>query len=167
MVAHWLVKQEPTAYSFADLERDRETEWDGVHNALALRHLREMRPGDLALFYHSGDERAGVGILKVVRGPQPDPNDHRGSWTVRVRPQRRLRRPVSLAEIREDPAFAGFDLLRNSRLSVMLVSEAHWARLLAHEAADSVPRTGATGGRRGPAKASGSPPRGRGAGRTR
>lgn len=130
MVAHWLVKQEASTYSWGDLERDGETEWDGVHNALALQHLRKMEVGDLALFYHSGEERACVGILRIVRGPERDPRDPRVSWTVRVRPVRALRRPVSLAELRADRTFEGLELLRNSRLSVMPVSALHWAWLL-------------------------------------
>ncbi|HKN06496.1 MAG TPA: EVE domain-containing protein [Thermoplasmata archaeon] len=167
MVGHWLVKQEPSAYSWKNLENDRETEWNGVHSALALRHLREMRVGDFAVFYHSGDERACVGILRVVRGPKPDPDDERGSWTVRVRPVRKLRRPVPLAEIRDDPKFAGFDLLRNSRLSVMPVSEGHWASLLAHENRDVGAPPDPTEARSGRGKASASPPRGSGAKRRR
>ena len=164
MVAHWLVKQEPSTYSWVNLEVDGETEWDGVHNALALRHLRTMAPGDLALFYHSGSERACVGILRVVRGPRPDPNDPRGSWTVRVRPVRPLQRPVTLAEIRNDSRFAGFDLLRISRLSVMPVSDNHWALLLLHER-KSAPSVGGTamGARSGRGKTSGTPPRERAA----
>ncbi|HXQ79580.1 MAG: EVE domain-containing protein [Thermoplasmata archaeon] len=167
MVAFWLVKQEPSAYSWSHLENEGETEWNGVHNALALRHLRAMHVGDLALFYHSGDERACVGILRVVRGPKPDPADERGSWTVRVRPVRKLRRPVTLAEIRVDPRFAGLDLLRISRLSVMPVSERHWSNLLAHERRTDAGRRVPTESRRGRVKASASPRRGSGASRTR
>jgi predicted RNA-binding protein with PUA-like domain len=163
VVAYWLVKQEPTAYSWNHLEEEGETEWNGVHNALALRHLRGMRVGDLALFYHSGDERACVGILRVVRGPTPDPDDTRGSWTVRVRPVRKLRRPVPLAEIRDDPRFAGFDLLRISRLSVMPVSKVHWRALLAHESAAALRGRAPTEAPSGRRRASGSPPRGTGA----
>lgn len=162
MVAHWLVKQEPTSYSWSEFAKEGETEWDGVHNPLALRHLRAMAPGDLALFYHSGDERACVGILRIVRGPRPDPNDTRGSWSVTVRPVRPLRRPVTLAEIRNDPGFAGIDLLRISRLSVMPVSGNHWTRVLAHEDASPTPaREAATGGRNGRGKATASRPRAR------
>jgi predicted RNA-binding protein with PUA-like domain len=129
-MAHWLVKQEPTSYSWTRLVRDRRTRWDGVHNALALQHLRRMVVGDEALFYHSGEERACVGILRVASDPRPDPADARGSWYVEVVPVRALARPVSLAEIRADPAFAGIELLRNSRLSVMPLPEAAWTRLL-------------------------------------
>jgi predicted RNA-binding protein with PUA-like domain len=167
VVGYWLVKQEPSAYSWSDLERDGETEWDGVHNALALRHLREMRVGDLALLYHSGDERACVGILRIVREPKPDPHDDRGSWTVRVRPVRRLKRPVTLAEIRTDPTFVGFDLLRISRLSVMPVRKDRWKGVLA--LADGSRDAGAksTAARGGRATASESPQRGPGARRKR
>jgi len=110
-MARWLVKQEPSTYSYDRLEKDRSTEWDGVHNALALRHLRGMARGDEAFFYHSGDERAAVGILRVAGAPHPDPKDDRGSWSVRVEPVRRLARPVTLAELREVPGLAGLALL--------------------------------------------------------
>lgn len=129
-MARWLVKQEPTSYSYDRLEKDRSTEWDGVHNALALRHLRAMRPGDEALFYHSGEERAAVGILRIIGEPHPDISDPRGSWSVRVAPVRRLARPVTLAELRTTPGLDGLALLRISRLSVMPVSDAHWAIIL-------------------------------------
>ena len=167
MAAFWLVKQEPTTYSWSDLERDGETEWDGVHNALALRHLRGMAVGDLALFYHSGSERACVGILRIVRGPRPDPTDHRGSWTVRVRPVRRLARPISLTELRADPAFAQFDLVRISRLSVMPVSADRWKRLMERETAPSSEPPRLREGSPGRVRATGRRRPGSGARRTR
>lgn len=139
-MAHWLVKQEPTAYSFGRLVREGRTRWDGVHNPLALRHLRAMRPGDEALFYHSGDERACVGILRVTSKPHPDPEDPRGSWYVDVTAVRPLARPVPLSEIRGDPAFEGFALLRISRLSVMPVPDPLWTRLLARSEVSAAPR---------------------------
>jgi predicted RNA-binding protein with PUA-like domain len=163
-MGRWLVKQEPTSYSFADLSRDGRTRWDGVHNAQALLHIRAMRPGDEALFYHSGDERACVGILRVDSGPRPDPNDTRGSWFVEVVPVRALRRPVSLPEIRADPAFRGFTLLKISRLSVMPVPDAMWERLL-RLSERPAPAT-ATGRPKGRARAVARPPR-RGAARRR
>lgn len=153
MTRYWLVKQEPTSYNWTKFEREGETEWDGVHNALALRYVREMAVGDLAIFYHSGDERSCVGVLRVVRGPRADPNDPRGSWSVKVRPVRPLRRPVSIAEIRSDPGFSGFELLRFSRLSVMPVSSEHWKRIL--RLSDEDPGSDnrvVTAGRRGPAR---------------
>ena len=128
-MARWLAKQEPSSYSFRSLVRDRTTEWDGVHNALALRHLRAMRRGDEVFFYESGEVRSIVGVMKVDGAPHPDPRDARGSWSVKVRCVRALARPVRLAEIKADPAFAGFDLLRISRLSVLPVPDAMWERI--------------------------------------
>jgi predicted RNA-binding protein with PUA-like domain len=129
-MAYWLVKEEPTHYSFADLERDGATEWDGVHHPLALRHLKAMRLGDEVLVYHTGTERAIRGIAQVTGAPHPDPSDDRGSWSVPIRPLRPLRRAVTLAELKGDRSFAGFDLLRLGRLTVMPVPRPLWARLL-------------------------------------
>ncbi len=129
-MAYWLVKQEPSSYWYSDLERDGRTRWDGVHNAAALLHLRAMRSGDQALFYHSGEERACVGVLRVASDPHPDTDDPRRSWWVEVTPDRRLPRPVLLGEIRADPAFSGFDLLRISRLSVLPVPAPMWERIV-------------------------------------
>jgi predicted RNA-binding protein with PUA-like domain len=130
-MAYWLAKSEPGAYSYADLERDGETEWNGVHNAAALQYLKRMRPGDEVMFYHSGEQRAAVGVARISSAPHPDANDDRGSWSVRVRPTRALGRPVTLAEMRTDPAFAEFLLIRISRLSVMPVPAPMWKRILA------------------------------------
>ncbi|MGA8543175.1 MAG: EVE domain-containing protein [Thermoplasmata archaeon] len=138
-MAYWLAKSEPGVYSYADLERDGRTEWSGIHNAAALLYLRKMRPGDRMLLYHSGDERAAVGIARVASAPHPDAADDRGSWSVEVRPVRPLARPVTLSELRADPAFADFLLLRISRLSVMPVAPALWTRILARSAAGSSP----------------------------
>jgi predicted RNA-binding protein with PUA-like domain len=132
-VKRWLIKEEPDHYSYSDLERDGRTEWNGVHNALALRHLREMAVGDEAFFYHTGEERAAVGVARVTRTARPDDSDGRPSWSVEVAPVRRLRRAVPLGELRTDPDLVGFDLLRIGRLSVVPVSDAHWAVLLGHE----------------------------------
>ena len=126
----WLIKEEPTHYAFADLVRDGETSWSGIHNALALRHLRSMRPGDEGLYYHTGGEKAIVGRFSVASPPVPDPADDRGSWTVRVRAGAPLERPVHLKMLRGDARFSGFDLVRNSRLSVMPVPAAVWTAIL-------------------------------------
>ncbi len=139
-MAFWILKEEPTVYSYHDLERDGATRWTGVHNALALRHLRAMRPKDRALYYHTGAERSCVGIVEVTSEPQPDPDDDRGSYRVDVRPVRALRRPIPLSEVRLDPALAGIALVRLPRLSVLPLSEDQWVRLLAHE--DATPRPG-------------------------
>lgn len=154
-MAYWLVKQEPSGYSYSDLVREGRTRWDGVHNALALRHLRSMRPGDQALFYHSGAERACVGIVRVASAPRPDPEDARGSWFVEVTPVRALARSVPLAVVRADPVFAGFVLLRMSRLSVMPVPERMWRRLVELSGAPGplAPRAAGRGRARGRARA--------------
>jgi predicted RNA-binding protein with PUA-like domain len=136
-MARWLVKEEPTHYAYADLTRDGKAEWNGVHNALALRHLKAMRPGDELLYYHTGDERAVVGIAKVGGTPRPDPDDDRGSWTVLVRPVRPLANPVSLATLKADPSLATFDLVRIGRLSVMPVGEQQWTRILSYESGEA------------------------------
>ncbi len=126
----WLVKTEPGEYSFADLERDGTAEWDGVTNALAQRHLRAMRSGDLCVVYHSGRERAAVGLARVAKDPYPDPTDPGGKrvW-VDLRAERLLARPVSLAELKADPIFAASPLVRMSRLSVMPLEPAQLARI--------------------------------------
>jgi predicted RNA-binding protein with PUA-like domain len=133
-MAYWLAKSEPSVYSFSDLERERRTEWSGVHNATALIHLKRMRPGDELIVYHSGDERAAVGLARVTGAPHPDPTDDRGSWSVEIEAVRALPRPVPLAELRTDPALAELLLFKISRLSVMPVAPGHWKRIVARSA---------------------------------
>lgn len=131
MAQRWLFKTEPGAYSFAQLERDRRAAWDGVKNALALRHLASIQPGDDVLVYHTGNEKAAVGAARVVRGPYPDPKAKDARLVVvDVVPVRPLPRPVGLAEMRANKTLAGFELLRLPRLSVMPVSLAHWTEIL-------------------------------------
>jgi predicted RNA-binding protein with PUA-like domain len=134
----WLLKTEPDCYTWDDLVRDGRTVWDGVANNVALKHLREMQPGDEALIYHTGDERRAIGRAEVISAPYPDPqqNDPR-IVVVDVRPLTPLPHPVTLADIKADPAFADFALVRQSRLSVVPVTEAQWRRLLAMAGADS------------------------------
>ncbi|HUI07763.1 MAG TPA: EVE domain-containing protein [Verrucomicrobiae bacterium] len=130
MPSYWLLKTEPSTYSYMDLERAGKATWDGVTNALALRHLRAMKNGDLAFIYHTGDEKRIVGIAAVASDPYPDPReDDPKLVVVDLRPRERLNRSVSLAEIKMRREFADFDLVRMSRLSVMSVSEARWRRL--------------------------------------
>jgi predicted RNA-binding protein with PUA-like domain len=126
-MAYWLFKEEPTHYSFEDLERDGRTVWDGVRNNLALKHLREVEKGDRVFLYHTGKEKAVVGVMEVVKGAYPDAEagDARLA-VVDVKPVRRLARPVPLAEIKADERFADFALVRISRLSVMPVTAAQW-----------------------------------------
>ena len=128
-MAHWLMKSEPESYSWDDLLRDRATEWDGVRNNAARLHLKAMRPGDEAFFYHSMSDKAVVGIMRVTRGAQPDPKDP--DWvSVRVEPVRPLARPVTLAEIKAEPRLAKMELIRQSRLSVAPVREEEWTKIL-------------------------------------
>jgi predicted RNA-binding protein with PUA-like domain len=128
-VAHWLMKSEPESYGWADLVRDGGTEWDGVRNNAARLHLKAMKPGDEAFFYHSMSDRAVVGIMRVARGAQPDPKD--GDWvSVRVEPVKPLPRPVTLAEIKAEPRLAQMELIRQSRLSVAPVRDEEWAKIL-------------------------------------
>jgi len=127
----WLFKTEPSAYSFARLEADRRTVWDGVRNALALRHLAAVATGDEVLVYHTGDEKAAVGIARVARGAYPDPKQKEAKLVVvDLEAERALQRPVTLAEMRGNAKLAGFDLLRLPRLSVMPVSAAQWTEIL-------------------------------------
>ena len=130
-MSYWLLKTEPEHYSYADLERDGATIWDGVSNNAALIHIRAMRPGDLTLIYHTGDERQAVGLAEVTSAPYPDPKESDPKLVVvDVRPLRRLPRPVTLAAVKADPALADFALVRQGRLSVVPVSVAQWEQLL-------------------------------------
>ena len=132
MAAKWLLKSDPETYSYADLDRDHRTVWDGVSNNLALKHIRSMHKGDAALVYHTGDEKAVVGLAKIVSDPYPDPKHKDGRLVVMdIAAEKRLARPVSLEEIRKDPAFKDFALVRIPRLSVMPVTDAQWDALLA------------------------------------
>jgi predicted RNA-binding protein with PUA-like domain len=130
MPASWLLKTEPSTYSWSDLVRDGRTVWDGVTNAAALIHLRAMQTGDEALIYHSGEERAIVGIARITRGGHPDPrlDDPRRS-VVALEPVRALKTPVPLAVIKAEKKLAALALVRISRLSCMPVSAEHRAVL--------------------------------------
>ncbi len=131
MPNHWLLKTEPSTYSFADLERDGGAVWDGVSNALALKHLRSMKRGDLAFVYHTGDEKQIVGIAGVTRDPYPDPKEKDPRLVVvDLEPRERLPRPVTLAEVKAGVEFRDFELVRMGRLSVMPVSQSRWKKLL-------------------------------------
>ena len=132
MSSHWLVKSEPETYSFAHLERDGGTVWDGVRNNAAALHLKAMKAGDEVLFYHSGEGKAVVGVARVTREAFPDASDPAGRFVaVELAPVRSLARPVSLAQMKAEPALAGMVMLRQSRLSVSPVSHAEWAAILA------------------------------------
>jgi len=127
---NWLMKEEPTHYSFDDLVRDRKTSWTGVKNPLAQKHLRSIQKGDRIFFYHTGDEKAVVGIAKAAGAAYPDPADKTGKLhAVDVVPVKKLASPVTLAAVKADKYFAAFPLVRMARLSVMPVSDDEWARI--------------------------------------
>src|SRR5262245_4029739 len=130
-MANWLLKTEPSLYSWDDLARDKKTSWDGITNAAALIHLRAMKKGDLALIYHTGDERSAVGIAEITKSAYPDPKqDNPKLVAVDLKPKSKLANPVTLDQIKADKAFAGWDLLRISRLSVVPVPQKMWEHLL-------------------------------------
>jgi predicted RNA-binding protein with PUA-like domain len=130
-MSHWLFKTEPSEYSWDDLQRDGRAVWDGITNPLALRHLRSARTGDSVILYHTGSERQLVGLAEIVAAPYADPRakDPR-RVVVDIVPVGPLASRVTLAQIKADPAFAGWELLRMGRLSVVPVPPELWKRLL-------------------------------------
>lgn len=139
MPAHWLLKTEPSAYSFDQLEGDGRATWDGVRNNLALMHLRAMKPGDQALIYHSGATKAVIGVARIASAAYPDPaHSDPKLAVVDITPLRRLKRPVTLPEIRAEPALAELPLIKFTRLSVMPLSTEQWKKILAMAEAEAV-----------------------------
>jgi predicted RNA-binding protein with PUA-like domain len=127
-MAHWLMKSEPESYGWDDLVRDGGTEWDGVRNNAARLHLKAMKTGDEAFFYHSMSDKAVVGIMRITREVQPDPKD--ADWvSVRVEPVQPIA-PVTLARIKAEPKLAKMELIRQSRLSVAPVRDDEWKVVL-------------------------------------
>ena len=127
---NWLFKEEPSNYSFDELLKEKSTVWSGVKNPLAQKHLHAVRKGDRIFYYHTGSEKSVVGIAKALGDAYSDPKDVSGKQAVvDVGPVKKLARPVTLAEIKADSAFATFPLVRISRLSVMPVSDAEWERI--------------------------------------
>jgi len=132
----FLVKEEPTHYSYDAFAKDGGTQWSGVKNPLAQKHLRSIRKGDEVFYYHTGDEKAVVGLAKATSDAYPDPGDTSGkAHVVDLAPVRRLKRPVTLHEIKADKRFADFALVRMSRLSVMPVTDQQAKWILAMSAA--------------------------------
>ncbi len=130
-MAYWLLKTEPDCYSWDDLKRDKKTVWDGVSNALALKHIRSMKKGDQAVIYHTGKERQAVGLATIVSDPYPDPKEEDEKLVVvDIKIDKPLKQPVTLSDFKADPAFEGFDLIRISRLSVVPVPEKMWKHML-------------------------------------
>lgn len=131
--ANWLVKTEPSSYSWDDLVREGGTRWDGVRNPLARNHLAAMKPGDLVLVYHSGDEKAVVGIAKLTKNAYPDPTADDDRWlAVELAPVKPFAAPVTLAAVKQDKKLAAIGLVRQSRLSVMPLDANAFARILEH-----------------------------------
>lgn len=127
-MAYWLMKTEPGEYSYGNLEQSGRDVWDGVKNFVARKNIKHMTPRDQAFIYHTGKEKSIVGVAEIFSPPYPDPRD--GSlYVVEVTPRYRLKRPVSLAEIKKDPEFSGWELVRLPRLSVMPVSPEHWSKI--------------------------------------
>jgi predicted RNA-binding protein with PUA-like domain len=127
---NWLFKEEPENYSYDAFRKDGQTVWSGVRNPVAQKHLRSVRKGDRIFYYHTGNEKAIVGIAKAVGDAYADPDDKTGKQSVvEVAPVRKLARPVTLKEIKADGAFADFPLVRISRLSVMPVTDSQWDRI--------------------------------------
>ena len=135
-MAYWLMKSEPEAYSWDDLVRDGGTEWDGVRNNMATLNLKAMQPGDRAFLYHSVSDKAVVGIMEITREAKPDAKAKQGErWvSVAVKPVEKLKRPVTLAEIKAEPRLKDMELIRQSRLSVAPVRDEEW-RLVVEMAA--------------------------------
>jgi predicted RNA-binding protein with PUA-like domain len=124
---YWLLKSEPSAYSWDQLVKDGRTHWNGIRNHQAAANLKAMKRGDRAFFYHSNEGLAIVGICEIAREAHPDPSDASGRFVmVDIKPLEALRKPVSLAEMKSDKRFAELALIRQSRLSVVPVSHTHW-----------------------------------------
>jgi predicted RNA-binding protein with PUA-like domain len=129
---NWLFKEEPTHYGFDALVKDKKTMWSGVKNPVAQKHLRSVKKGDRIFYYHTGDEKAVVGICKALGDAYTDPGDTSGkAAVVDVAPVEKLARPVTLKEIKADASFKDFPLVRISRLSVMPVTDSEWTRIVA------------------------------------
>ncbi len=130
-MAHWLIKSEPSTYSWEQFVKEKRTSWTGVRNFQAMANLKAMKAGDRCFFYHSGEGKEIVGIAEVVKTAYPDPTDKDGkSVTVDVKPVGPVKQPVTLAAIKADPTFKEFKLVRQSRLSVVPVSDEHWKLLM-------------------------------------
>ncbi len=129
-MAYWLLKSEPFKYSWDQMVADGRTHWDGVRNHQAAANLKAMQVGDRAFFYHSNEGKEIVGVVEIVRTAYPDPGDEKGKFVmVDVAPIGPVARPVTLAEMKANPCLVDLALIRQSRLSVVPVSDAHWAIL--------------------------------------
>ena len=127
MANRWLFKTEPSVYSFQQLQKDKKTMWDGVKNNLALKNLKDIKKGDEIFIYHTGDEKAAVGVARALGGAYPDPSQKNPRMlVVDIESVKPLPRPITLAEVKANKKLANFDLVRLSRLSIMKVSDEQW-----------------------------------------
>ena len=127
MATRWLFKTEPSVYSYQQLVKDKKTIWDGVANNLALKNLRDIKKGELIFIYHTGDEKAAIGVAKALGGAYADPSKKDPKLlVVEIEPVRALAKPVTLAQVKAQPKLTTFDLVRNSRLSIMKVTDDQW-----------------------------------------
>ncbi len=130
-MAYWLVKSEPSVYSWEQFVKDGRTVWEGVRNYAARNNLRSMKKGDQVLYYHSNEGIEIVGIAEVIRESYPDPTSDNPAWlVVDLKPLKALKKPVPLAVIKQDPALADMALVRLGRLSVQPVTDAEWRRVM-------------------------------------
>jgi len=131
MTNYWLCKQEPSTYNIEQLKKEKTTVWDDVHNNLALKHMTQMKKGDLAFFYHTGDEKQVVGIMEIISNPYPNPKEKNPRFVVvDVKYKKHLDNPVTLDQIKTNKKFKDWELLRISRLSVMPVPSKIWEEIL-------------------------------------
>lgn len=131
MTNYWLCKQEPSTYNIEQLKKEKTTVWDDVHNNLALKHMTQMKKGDLAFFYHTGDEKQVVGIMEIISNPYPNPKEKNPRFVVMdVKYKKHLDSPVTLTQIKTNKKFKDWELLRISRLSVMPVPSQIWEEIL-------------------------------------
>ena len=131
MATHWLFKTEPSVYSYQQLVKDKKTMWDGVANNLALKNLKDIKKGDQIFIYHTGDEKQAIGIARALGGAYPDPSKNDPKLlVVDIEPVKALAKPVTLAEVKTDKKLANFDLVRNSRLSIMKLNDAQWDAMM-------------------------------------
>jgi predicted RNA-binding protein with PUA-like domain len=128
-MAYWLLKTEPSTYSFDDLVRDKQTRWDGITNPVALKNLRAAQAGERVAIYHTGDEKAAIGVAEIVRAAYADPKNEKLA-VVDVAARERLKTPVTLATLKADKPFADSPLVRQGRLSFVPLTDAQWKRLL-------------------------------------
>ncbi len=127
-MAYWLLKTEPSTYSFSDLVRDKRTRWDGITNPAALRHLKSAKPGDRALVYHTGDEKAAVGEAEIVRAPYQDPKDPKLT-VIDIAAKKALKNKVTLATLKSEKLFTDSPLVKQGRLSFVPLTDAQWKRI--------------------------------------